>query len=79
MMRRSRGGRKEARYARAMGREPEALRKCLEATERGSIEKIYRFDFQRFTQARKSVSRRKEKKLPLGRPTPSFWTRRSLI
>lgn len=32
----------------AMGREPEALRKCLEATTRRSLEMIYRREFDRF-------------------------------
>jgi hypothetical protein len=33
----------------AMGREPEALRKCLEATDRRSLQYIHKFDFARFT------------------------------
>jgi hypothetical protein len=40
----------------AMAREPEALRKCLEATERRSLEAIHRYDFERFTNVRKTTS-----------------------
>lgn len=45
----------------AMGQQPDALRKCLEATERRSLEKIYRFDFNGFTHMRKPASRRQAK------------------
>lgn len=49
----------------AMGRQPEALRPCLEATERRSLELIYRFDFGRFASARKPTARReRQPKLP---------------
>lgn len=51
----------------AMGREPEALRKCLEATERRSLHTIYQFDFPRFGNVSKP-SRRRTQRLPLGAP-----------
>ena len=38
----------------AMGQEPEALRACLEATQRRSLEMIYRDEFGRFTSVRKT-------------------------
>lgn len=48
----------------AMGRDSEALRKCLEATERRSLREIHRLEFSRFTSAGKptaqSTSRRKQ-------------------
>jgi len=54
-----------------MGQQPEALRKCLEATKRRSLEVIYRKEFSRFTNVRKTSSRRKQK-LDLGRPSKAF-------
>ena len=36
----------------AMGREPEALRACLEATGRRSLQWIYRFEFSEFAEVR---------------------------
>ena len=56
----------------AMGREPNALRKCLEATERRSLQHIYMHEFGCFTHMSKTASRRKDK-LPLEqrkRPSP---------
>lgn len=41
----------------AMGQEPEALRKCLEATERRSLQHIYVNDFGRFTHVSKPPRR----------------------
>jgi hypothetical protein len=49
-----------------MGREPEALRKCLEATERRSLQTIHKFDFARFTNVSKPTSRRKKTQAPQG-------------
>jgi len=52
----------------AMGAEPEALRKCLEVTERRSLEQIHLNEFHRFTDVRKTPQRRQEK-LDLSRPS----------
>lgn len=51
----------------AMGREPEALRKCLAVTERRSLQNIYRYEFNTFTHVRKGISTKKEKQAD---PTP---------
>ena len=45
----------------AMGREPDALRNCLDATKRHSLEHIYREEFGRFTQVRKAERPRTKK------------------
>lgn len=45
----------------AMGREPEALRQCLEATERRSLETIHKFEFIRFQNILKTTD---------GKPAP---------
>src|SRR3954453_2973867 len=55
----------------AMGREPEALHACLEATDRRSLREIHRLEFGKFTSAGKPPTRRKEK-LNLARPSPKF-------
>jgi len=52
----------------AMGKQPEALRLCFEETRRQSLEAIYRFDFPRFTNVRKTASR-KERDRPDDDPT----------
>jgi len=52
-----------------MGRQPEALRECLEVTERKSLEAICRFEFRRFTNVRKPKSRSAEPKPRGRRPT----------
>lgn len=44
----------------AMGREPDALRKCLAVTERRSLQLIYRHEFDRFTNASKTTRAKKE-------------------
>jgi hypothetical protein len=62
-------------YARgaaiAMGRDPEVLAKCLDATTRRSLQHIYRHDFERFTSTGKTSSRRTEK-LKYDRPSPKL-------
>jgi hypothetical protein len=55
-----------------MGRQPDELRACLEATDRRSLLQIYRFDFQRFVHVSKPSSRRKQSQLDLSRPSPEF-------
>lgn len=62
----------------AMGREPEALRKCLEATGRRSLQHIYRAEFERFRQVTKPAIRRKSK-LQLPRPSPKLELARDAI
>src|SRR4051812_22596306 len=52
----------------AMGREPEALCECLNATDRQSLRYIYENEFSRFTCAGKPT-RRKQASVPLSRPT----------
>jgi hypothetical protein len=47
-----------------MGGEPEALRKCLEATERRSLRMIHQFDFGRFASVGKPTGRRKKTQAP---------------
>jgi hypothetical protein len=47
-----------------MGREPEALRACLEATTRRSLREIYRLEFSRFSSPAKPTKRRKKKPAP---------------
>jgi len=56
----------------AMGEQPEALRKCLEATQRRSLEQIYKNEFERFTDVRKTTSRHTQPKLDLNNPSPEF-------
>jgi hypothetical protein len=48
----------------AMGREPDALRACLDATKRHSLELIYREEFGRFTSVRKAERPRTKKPPP---------------
>lgn len=55
----------------AMGGQPEALRKCLEATERRSLRRIHSSEFNRFTQVGKTAPKRKPK-LDLGHPSEAF-------
>lgn len=43
-----------------MGNDPDALRACLQATERRSLRMIYQYDFQRFTSGGKPPSRRRK-------------------
>ena len=54
-----------------MGRDPSALRACLEATERGSLLTIYRLEFNGFRNVSKPTTRRKPK-ADLGRPSKEF-------
>jgi hypothetical protein len=49
----------------AMGREPEALRACLQVTERRSLRTIYKLEFERFDNGVKPSPRRKHPKLDL--------------
>jgi len=58
----------------AMGQDPEALRKCLEATQRRSLRLICEKEFSRFTSAGKPTPRpRKPKKpAPASQPSPQF-------
>jgi hypothetical protein len=55
----------------AMGEEPEAMRQCLQATDRRSLHTIYRYDFGRFRNISKPTSRR-QPKLDVGKPSPQF-------
>lgn len=56
----------------AMAGDPQALRACLEATTRRSLQLIHREEFPRFTNASKPSSRRKQRHIPLNRPSPEF-------
>lgn len=58
-----------------MGRDPEALRACLEATERHSLLQIYRFEFGRFTRVCKPTGRREKQ---TKRPTKIEATREAI-
>ncbi len=60
----------ERAAAIAMGKEPEALHACLTATTRSSLEAIYRFEFDRFTNVRKTTAPRKQK--DTGKPSPQM-------
>jgi len=57
----------ERAAAIAMGREPEALRQCLETTTRSSLQYIYHSEFSRFPYVRKPRNRRRQPSL-LGAP-----------
>jgi hypothetical protein len=46
----------------AMGREPEALRKCLKETERKSLHTIYKFDFPRVGNVSKTTEQPKSRR-----------------
>jgi len=54
-----------------MGAQPEALRACLEATERQSLLTIHRLEFSGFTKVCKTTARRNPK-LGLWRPSKAF-------
>lgn len=56
----------------AMGRDPQALRACLEETDRVSLHTIHQFDFPRFTNGCKPAASRRKPKLPLNRTSPEF-------
>lgn len=55
-----------------MGRNPEALRACLEITDRRSLRMIYKKEFSRFGTTAKPKSRRKQSHLPFSRPSDQF-------
>lgn len=55
-----------------MGRNPGALRACLEATERQSLRTICLREFNRFDNGVKPTTRRKQPRLDLSRPSPEF-------